>query len=83
MDNIFLQICALIVCFGALFISATAWRVARKAKNTSKAPTYSKSTNSSIIESGLYVEHGMINHANEKSVRPEHKVANSFYESLH
>lgn len=78
-----MKIALLAICFIGLFFSLTALRIAKKSKRISKRPTYSKEVNRAVLESGIYIEHGMTHATNDKSIRPEHKLSNSFYESLH
>lgn len=44
--------------------------------------TYSKNVNRGQIESGIYIEHGMVNNS-DKNVHAEYKLSNSYFESIH
>lgn len=73
----------LIIGFVGLFVSLTAYKVAARSKDVSKQATNSKSVDRAMFESGLYIEHGMVNSVKNTHVKPEYKLSNSFFESLH
>lgn len=78
-----LEIISLVAGVIGLFFGITALRVYSRRSRVSKKPTYSKKVDSAMYESGIYIEHGMVNKDNENTVRPEYKISNSFFEALH
>jgi len=47
-----------------------------------KFQTYSKSVNASIIDSGVYTEHGIVYDPINKTISAQHKRSRMFYESV-
>ena len=54
----------------------------KKAKNITQFQTYSKSVEASLIETGVFTEHGIVYDASTNSVRAQHKRSQFFYESV-
>lgn len=78
-----LEILLLIIGFIGLFIGLTTRRIMANKSCLSKRATYSKRVNPAFLESGIYIEHGMVNKRTSKAVQPERKLSDSFYEALH
>ena len=55
---------------------------ARRFHLMSKGPTYSKSVNSSILETGIYVSHGMVLSEDGQNVQSVSKRSREYYESF-
>jgi predicted small secreted protein len=53
-----------------------------KAKNLSNYQTYSKSVKASLIESGVFTEHGIVYDPSTRKVTAQHKKSDLFYETV-
>lgn len=53
-----------------------------KAQNLSNYQTYSKSVKASLIESGVFTEHGIVYDPATKKVMAQHKKSDLFYETV-
>lgn len=73
----------LLVSVGAcvLIVGNTIRKVAKRAQYLSKTPTYSKNVDYAAVESGIYVEHGMIDRLGG-SVAPQQKKSEAYYSAL-
>ena len=56
--------------------------ITKKASAMTKFQTYSKSVNASIIDSGVYTEHGIVYDPINKTISAQHKRSRMFYESV-
>lgn len=52
----------------------------KKAHNLSHYQTYSKSVKASLIESGVFTEHGIVYDSENKAIVAQHKKSDFFYE---
>ena len=68
---------------GFLIVGNTIRKVAKRAQFLSKAPTYSKNVDYAAVESGIYVEHGMIDRSSGSSIiAPQQKKSEAYYSAL-
>lgn len=62
----------------ALFLRASI----KKAKNLTKFQKFSDPEHGSLLETGIYTEHGIVYNIKDRSISPQHKRSNFFYESI-
>jgi len=65
-----------------LLIGVVIWKAAKRAGGMSKSPTFSKSANRAVLDTGIYTEHGMVNADGERSVKAQQKRSERYYESF-
>ena len=54
----------------------------KRAKNMTKSQTYSKSVNSSLIEAGLFTEHGIVYNPSTNAINAQHKRSDFYHQSV-
>jgi hypothetical protein len=78
-----MDILLLVIGLAGLIFSLKLLQITFRVKKGIKHSTYSKNVDRARIESGIYVEHGMVNVEKNDNVKPEYKLSNSFFESIH
>jgi hypothetical protein len=65
-----------------VFLALYLYKATMRASMISKEPTYSKSANRAILDTGIYTEHGMVLDNNGRDVKAEYKKSRTHYESF-
>lgn len=78
-----IDIVLLVVGLLGLGVTIKFWVIRNQVKKNINQTTYSRSVNRARVESGIYIEHGMVNDKMNLNVQPECKLSNSFFESIH
>lgn len=76
------EIILFIICLATLLFAVKFLQAINKSKKLPKAPTYSKSVDSSLVDSGIFVKHGVVGSKNEVEVLPQSKKSDTYCDTL-
>ena len=73
----------LVIGLVGLLFSLKLLLISYRARKGISHSTYSHNVDRARFESGIYIEHGMVNNKKDDNVKAEYKLSNSFFESIH